>query len=225
MERRSVHALSVPALLLVLSVIPIVMAIVRLFQIPAGALPQDALYFTATPVAHFAHALAAGLFGLLGPFQFGRAIAGRRGRLHRVAGRVFVAAGAVLALSGLRLLWMFQGGSTPLLDIARLAGSLGLGTALWIGVRAAIGRDAGRHRDWMIRAYAIGMGATAVAILLFPIYLLTGEPPTGLNSDLAFVGAWIITIAAGEWVIRRLRRGRAAPPTAAPPPGMTMGRT
>ena len=217
MERRSVSALSVPALLLVLSAIPLTIATVRLYQIPSGTLPQDALYYIAMPVAHFGHVLAGALFCVLGPFQFGRVIAGRRGLLHRLAGRVFVAAGAVLVLSGLRLLWMLHGGSTPLIDITRLASGLGLGTALWIAVCAAIGREAGRHRDWMIRAYAIGVGTTASGIVLFPIYLLTGVPPTGLGSDLIFVASWIGSIAAGEWVIRRLWRGRAAPLRRAPP--------
>ncbi|MGB3553998.1 MAG: MipA/OmpV family protein, partial [Jannaschia sp.] len=71
--------------------------------------------------------------------------------------------------------------------------------------------------DWMIRAYAIGVGTTASGIVLFPIYLLTGEPPTGLGSDLIFFASWIGSIAAGEWVIRRLRKGRAAPSRRAPP--------
>ncbi|MGB3556443.1 MAG: DUF2306 domain-containing protein, partial [Jannaschia sp.] len=112
MSRRSVNALSVSALLLLLTAIPLTIATVRLYQIPTGTLPQDALYYVAMPVAHFGHVLAGALFCVLGPFQFGRAIAGRRGRLHRLAGRVFVVSGAVLVLSGLRLLWMLQGGST-----------------------------------------------------------------------------------------------------------------
>jgi hypothetical protein len=56
----------------------------------------------------------------------------------------------------------------------------------------------------MMRAYAIGMGQGTVALVLFPIYLITAEPPMGLAADTAVVGMWLLNIALGEWVIRRL---------------------
>ena len=107
MDRRSGAKWAVPAVLLFFSAIPVGVSLVRLVQIPAGALPTEALYFAAMPVWHFAHALAGATFGILGPLQFGRVLAGRYGRLHRVLGRVFVAAGALLSVSSLRLLWQF----------------------------------------------------------------------------------------------------------------------
>ena len=81
--------------------------------------------------------------------------------------------------------------------------------ALVRGVAAARAHELHRHRVWMIRAYAIGMGAATVSLIMFPIFVATGEPPAGLLSDLVFVGSWVINIAIGEWVIRR---------TAAPAP-------
>lgn len=206
MEHRSVTHITVPALLLFLTAIPVIMAGVRVVQIPMDALPADSARFAATPLAIFAHALSGVLFGVLGPLQFGRAIAGRFGHLHRVTGRIFVAAGAVMALSGLRLVWEFPGTSTPVLDLARIAASIGLGATLWLAIKAARARDIATHRAWMIRAYAIGMGAATIAFIMFPIYIVTGEPLTGLASDLAFVGSWVINIAIAEWVIARLRR-------------------
>ena len=56
----------------------------------------------------------------------------------------------------------------------------------------------------MIRAYAVGMGTGPVALVMFPIYLITGEPPMGLAADLLVVGMWLLNIAVGEWVVRRL---------------------
>ena len=64
-------------------------------------------------------------------------------------------------------------------------------------------RDILRHRAWMIRAYAIGMGTGAVALVFFPIYIVTGQAPTGLASDVIFVASWLMTIAVAEWVIRQ----------------------
>jgi uncharacterized membrane protein len=184
--------------------IPVMMAAVSVVQIPLGALPEDELRLAAIPFAFFLHALAGVLFGVLGPLQFVRALRRRFGALHRLSGRVFVLAGAGLAVSGLTLLLQVQSIATGLLDAARGVFGLALIAVLVLGVAAARAHDMLAHRAWMIRAYAIGMGSGTVAPVLFPIYLISGEPPTGMASDIVVVGVWLLTIALGEWVVRRL---------------------
>lgn len=186
--------------------IPVMMAAVRVVQIPLGALPDDSLRLASVPFAFFLHSLAGVLFGVLGPLQFVRALRRRFGTLHRLAGRAFVLAGAGLALSGLGLLLQVESITTSLLDTARGFFGLALIAALALGVAAARAGDMIRHRAWMIRAYAIGMGTGIVALVMFPIYLITGEPIAGLVSDIAVVGMWLLSIALGEWVARRLAR-------------------
>jgi len=163
--------------------------------------PEDSLRLTVAPAAFWLHALAGVLFGLLGPLQFARALRARFGVLHRLAGRVFVAAGLLMALSGLSLLVRVDPIATPLLEIARAVFSAALIAALALGVRAARSRNHVAHRAWMIRAYALGMGGATVALVMFPIYLATAAPVTGLMSDLVFVGWWLVTIAIAEWII------------------------
>jgi uncharacterized membrane protein len=192
--------------------IPVMMAAVRVVQIPLGALPEDSLRLAAVPVAFFFHALAGVLFGVLGPLQFVRALRLRFGTVHRLAGRVFALAGLGLALSGLGLLLQVQSITTGLLDAARGVFALALMAALVRGVAAARAHDMLRHRAWMIRAYAIGMGQGTVALVMFPIYLITGKPPMGLASDLVVVGMWLLNIALGEWVVRRLAFPRPLQP-------------
>lgn len=184
--------------------IPVMTAAVSVVQIPVGALPEDSLRLTSAPVAFFLHSLAGVLFGVLGPLQFVRALRLRFGTLHRLAGRVFVLAGLGLALSGLRLLLQVESIATGLLDAARGVFGLALIAALVLGVVAARAHDMHRHRAWMIRAYVIGMGTGTVALVMFPIYLITGEPPRGLASDIVVVGMWLLNIALGEWVAWRL---------------------
>ncbi|MBP0464180.1 DUF2306 domain-containing protein [Roseomonas sp. PWR1] len=75
---------------------------------------------------------------------------------------------------------------------------------LVLGVVAARARATPQHRAWMIRAYAIGMGSGTVAPVMFPVYLISGEPPTGLTADIVVLGMWLLTIAVGQWVVRRL---------------------
>lgn len=190
--------------LAVCTFIPLMTAAVSVVQIPLGALPEDSRRLATVPVAFFLHALSGVLFGVLGPLQFVRALRLRFGTLHRLAGRIFVLAGAGLALSGLGLLLQVQSITTGLLDAARGVFGLALIAALVRGVTAARAHDMLCHRAWMIRAYAIGMGTGPVALVMFPIYLVTGEPPMGLASDIVVVGMWLFTIALGEWVTRKM---------------------
>lgn len=194
----------VPAALFLGTLLTIVLALVQVVQIPLGALPEDSLRLTATPVRHFMHVLGGAAFGILGPIQFSRVLMRRYGLLHRVMGRVFVAAGVMISLSSLSLLWHFPDTYSTAINSGRLLFGIALGLALAIAMQAIYERDFTRHRNWMIRAYAIGMGATAVTMVFFPIYLITGEPPTGLTSDIVFLGSWTACVVFAECLLRRI---------------------
>jgi uncharacterized membrane protein len=193
--------------------IPVLNALVQVVQIPTGTYPVDSARLAIAPVAWFAHVLAGAAFGITGPFQFVRALRHRFGALHRVTGRIFVLSGAILGLSGLSLLAQVTSVRTPLADVARGLFGLALLIALAVGMAAIRDRDVQRHRAWMVRAYAVGMGLGAVALVFFPIYIVTGQPPTGLASDILFVASWILTIAFAEVVLRHSFRSTPRVPT------------
>ena len=182
--------------------IPVLNALVQVFQIPSGTYADDSARLAIAPVTWFAHVMAGVAFGITGPLQFVRALRNRFGALHRVSGRIFVVAGAILGLSGLSLLAQVTSVRTPPADVARGLFGLTLLIALVMAMAAIRNREFLRHRAWMIRAYAIGMGLAAVALVFFPIYLVTGQPPMGLASDILFVASWLVTIALAEVVIR-----------------------
>ncbi|MBK8085395.1 MAG: DUF2306 domain-containing protein [Devosia sp.] len=179
-----------PAALLLGTLLTILLALVQAVQIPLGALPEDSRRLGTVPVWHFMHVLGGATFGILGPIQFGRVLQRRYGLLHRVMGRMFVAAGAMLSLSSLSLLWHFPETYSVAVNSARLLFGIALGVALAMAMLAIRKRDVARHRNWMIRAYAIGMGATAVTMVFLPVYAITGVPPAGLVSDVLFLGCW-----------------------------------
>ena len=203
MKRIFMRPIGLAIFLLFATAIPIVMATVTMYQIPTGQLQGVSIKFAAVPWSLFVHSLGGVLFGLLGPLQFAGVLKRRFGRLHRVTGRVFVAAGLMLALSSLRLLAEFPHPSTWVLTSARLAAGAGLAAALITALVAIGRRDIARHRAWMIRAYAVGMGAATISFIMLPIFLITGEPVEGYAADLLFVLSWVINIVIAEWVIRR----------------------
>ena len=204
MNRYFTKPVVVPAALYFGTLLTILLALVQVVQIPLGALPKDSLRLNVTPVWHFMHVLGGATFGILGPIQFSRVLKRKYGRLHRVLGRVFVAAGAMISLSALGLLWHFPDTYSVAMNSGRLLFGIALGVELVKAMQMIRKRDITRHRNWMIRAYAIGIGATAVTMVFFPIFVITGQPPTGNVADIAFLGAWAACIVFAEVLVRRI---------------------
>jgi uncharacterized membrane protein len=194
----------VPALI-VLSVVPLTAGAVHLTELASGAdiTPANARFFAA-PLPVVLHIVSAGVYALLGAFQFAPTFRRRRPGWHRAAGRLLVACGLLVGLSGLWMTLFYpwpEGDGAILYGLRLLFGSAML-LAILLGVAAIRRRDFARHGDWMLRGYAIGMGAGTqvltglLGILLFGI---PGELPRALLMG----AAWMINLAVAEWIIRR----------------------
>lgn len=184
--------------------IPLMNAIANMVQIPTGTYAEDSAHLAVAPLSWFLHVLAGAAFGIAGPMNLALALRRRFGRLHRATGRIFVCAGLVLGLTAFSLLLSVEPQRTPVIDIARGVFGIALLVTLAMAIIAIRARDIPRHRAWMIRTYAIGMGSGTGALVLIPIYLVTGAPPTGLSSDVILVTWWVLTIGFAEWVIYRI---------------------
>ena len=194
----------IPAILYFFSFLSIAISLFTAFQILSRTLPLEAARLAAVPFMHLSHTLGGPLFAIIGPIQFGRVLARKYGRAHRIMGRVFVISGAALAISSITLLWKFPDSATPIVSGGRLVFGIGLGVALAMAMIAIRKRNIDKHRNWMIRAYALGAGATIVSIVFLPIYMITGEPPMGLVSDIAFIGSWAVCVLFAEVIIWRM---------------------
>jgi len=201
----------VPVALVALSVIPLTAGTLRLVQLAGGpaAMPADHR-FGGFPVALVAHIVGAGVFALLGAFQFVPRL--RRGSWHRRAGRVLAVAGLLVVGSALWLTLFYeaQPGTGDLLYFFRLAFASAMAGCLVLGLTAIRRRDIAAHRAWMIMAYAIGLGA---GTQVFTQGLGGAIFGTGvLAGDLAKGAGWAENLAVAAWVIRRpveRRRRRA----------------
>lgn len=202
--------LLVPALLLLLNLVPSVGGVARLLSVASDRVPTaDDARFLASPTPIVLHVLCASLYGWLGALQFSRGLRLRWPRWHRRAGRVLAACGLLTGLSGA---WMtvayaiptpHQG---PLLVGVRLVVAAGMVLSVVLGVTSILRRDVARHEAFMIRAYALGMGAGTQALVLGPWTLLTGESE-GPTRDLLMTLAWGINVVVAEWLIAG-RRGQ-----------------
>ena len=196
--------LSLAIILLVATFIPIASAPLRMFQILTDQLPADAIKFTTVPWTLFFHALGGMAFGLAGPLQFAGALKLRFGRLHKIMGRIFVIAGLFLALSALRLLFEFPHNSTWVLISARTIAALGILLTITLALSAVWDRNFAKHRAWMIRTYALGMGPAAISFIMLPIFLIRGQALEGYLADSLFVLSWVINLTLAEIIIRHI---------------------
>lgn len=194
--------------LLLLALIPSIAGAVRIDEIASGATETAAnARFMRMPLPVVLHIAAALVYSLLGAFQFLPRLRRRHNAWHRFAGRyLLVPAGLVVALSGL---WMTAFYDTPAIDDRAVAVSRYLvGTAmlacLVLGLAAIRRRDYFTHGSWMIRAYALALGAGTQVLTSGPPMLLFGEP-SELARLLQMDAAWLLNALVAEWVIARRR--------------------
>ncbi|MFE9689329.1 DUF2306 domain-containing protein [Micromonospora sp. NPDC005806] len=195
----------VPVGLIVLSAVPVIAGAARLTELTGGATvtPENARFF-ASPVPVVVHIVGASLYCLLGAFQFARGFRRRRPGWHRIAGRLLIPCGLAAALSGV---WMAALYPRPpiddvLLTPIRLVFGSAMVACIVLGVAAIRRRDLARHRVWMARGYAIGLGAGTQVLTHLPWMLLAGQP-RGLGRVLLMVAGWVINLAVAEWALRR----------------------
>lgn len=199
----------VPAALLLLSAIPLVAGSLRVLDVVGGPslLPANSR-LDSSPVPLVLHVAAAAVFAVVGAFQFSARLRRRRPGWHRGAGRVLVVAGLVVALSGLWLTVFYPGAPGGAVAwLARLAAGSATAISITLGFAAIRRRDIAAHRAWMIRAYALAVGAGTQ-----PFTQGIGEATFGtsqLSTALSVSSGWVINAAVAEWVIRRPSAGRA----------------
>jgi uncharacterized membrane protein len=204
-----------PTGLIALGLIPVAAGAVRATTLATGAqVTPDNQRFFDMPAPVLVHIFGASLYLMLGAFQFVPGFRRRRPRWHRIAGRVLVPCGVAAALSGI---WMTLFYDLPDHDSRTLnAIRLGVGSAmamfLVLGFVAVRRRDFGQHRAWMIRAYAIALGAGSQVWTITLGTAILGPGTT--NHTVEMAAAWAINLAVAEWAIRRRRAGRVGDPRA-----------
>ncbi|HEX6342518.1 DUF2306 domain-containing protein [Umezawaea sp.] len=198
----------VPASLILLSLVPSVAGAVRVTELARGAEVTSANErFVAMPLPVVLHIVGATLFCVLGAFQFAPGFRARHRAWHRRSGRVLVPAGLVAALTGLwmALVYPQPPGDGALLTPLRLVFGTAMAAAIVLGFLAVRRRDFPAHRAWMVRGYAIGLGAGTQVFTHLP-WVVAGVVPGEDTRTLLMAAGWVVNVVVAEWVIRRSPR-------------------
>lgn len=197
--------------LLVLSFVPVVGGTFRLAELGLGNtiefLPINPRIESA-PIPVIFHLVSSIVYCILGAFQFLPTLRRNHPLWHRVAGRLLVCAGVVSALSGL---WMTHFYAFPaqlqgtLLYVVRVIVSVAMVIFIGVAVSSILKKRVIKHQAFMIRAYALGQGAGTQVLITLPWLLSVGEPE-GFTREILMSAAWLVNIAVGEWVIKKLSK-------------------
>jgi uncharacterized membrane protein len=171
--------------------------------------PANARFF-ASPLPVVVHIVTSSLFAILGAFQFSTGFRRRWPRWHRVAGRLLVLAGLLVGLSGMwmTLFYPHPIGDGDLLSALRLLFGSAMIVSIALSFVAIRRRDVRGHRAWMMRGYAIGLGAGTQALVLMVGEMIAGKP-NEFSRALLMGLAWVINLAVAEWVIRNRSASQA----------------
>lgn len=166
---------------------------------PGGGPPFDA-GFAKHPVIMYIHMLPGVLFMILGPLQFMPAIREKHIRFHRLNGRVYLVSACLVGLSALSLPFIVRpiGGvneaaATTLFALVFLAS---LSKAFYHILR----REIALHREWMIRAFSIGLAIGTIRPIIGLFFALSGQPPQVFFGTAFWIGFTLHLILAEVWI-------------------------
>ena len=160
-------------------------------------------WFAAHPLPSMLHVVLGGVFLAFAPLQFSSRLRNRYLNLHRWLGRVLVMVALPIGISGLLLGVIFPYGGPAAAAAVFAAGTFFL-VALVRAVFAIRRHEVARHREWMIRMFAIGLGIATVRIIGLILVVITRSSFQELAGTAFWLG-WLLTLAAAEWWIRRTR--------------------
>jgi uncharacterized membrane protein len=159
--------------------------------------------FARYPVLTLIHIVPGLLFMLLGPLQFSSAIRARHLRWHRWSGRIFVACGFVIGISALVMsVAMPAIGGVNQAAATTLFGSyflVALSRAFWFIRR----REIALHREWMIRAFSIGLAVATIRPIIgifFATSRFSGLTPREFFGIAFWIGFVLHLIVAEAWI-------------------------
>lgn len=181
---------------------------VRRILIVAGVLPaagagQAARFsagFNQPPLVVVLHVLPGLLFMLLGPLQFVKGIRERHIRFHRWSGRVFMVCAYIVGLSALCMPFI----SLPIGGLNEAAGSVLFAlfflVALTRAWRHILRKETALHREWMIRAFAVGLAVATVRPIMATAFAFFGLEPAAFLGTAFWIGFTLHLIIAEVWI-------------------------
>ena len=143
------------------------------------------------------------LFMLLGPLHFSARIRARHLRWHRLSGRIFVICGMVIGASAL----VMSLAMPAIGGVNQSAATTMFATFFLFALGKAFGhirrREVALHRQWMIRAFAVGLAVATIRPIIgifFATNRISGMAPHELFGIAFWIGFTLHLVVAEAWI-------------------------
>lgn len=163
--------------------------------------------FAEYPVITQLHVLPGLVYLALAPLQFSSSLRRRYPSYHRRAGRVLATLAIVLGLAALFIGIVIPFSGLPEQLVIAFFGTFFL-IATVNGFQCARARKFAEHREWMLRAFAIGLSIVTMRLIFLPMLITAGEPTVEqiqTYSIIAFSISFALHSAFAEFWIRFTR--------------------
>ena len=145
------------------------------------------------------HILPGAMFLVLAPLQFVPRIRQKHPRIHRWTGRVLVACGLIIGFSALVMSYKMNIGG-PNETAATTLFAIVFLICLIKAYRHIRRREVGRHREWMIRAYGVGLGVATTRPIVGAFFAFRRLTPHEFFGIAFWLGFTTTFLAAEAWV-------------------------
>jgi uncharacterized membrane protein len=169
---------------------------------PAAALDKG---FARNAALTLVHILPGALFLILMPMQFVPAIRAKHLQVHRWMGRVLLVSGLIIGVSALVMSYKMNIGGPNETAATTLYAILFL-ICLTQAYRYIRHKEVARHREWMIRAYGIGLGVATTRPIVGAFFAFRRLTPHEFFGIAFWLGFTITAIVAEGWVEYTRRR-------------------
>lgn len=201
-------------LLLIYSFVPTFAGLFRIVQLALGldVIPNPRASEMPWPIV--IHILSSFVFCIFGAIQFLPSVRRNQRQLHRALGKWVAASGVTSALTGLYMTAVFifpESLQGEPLYFTRLIVGLAMIALLARGVLRARAANFADHRVDMLRAYALGQGASTQVFTGLAWLVVTDEESQGLTRDILMISAWVLNLAVVQILIWKTPEHRESP--------------
>lgn len=187
-------------LMAVLSLLIAAMQLRFLFMPMSMASPDMVHHIDVVPLAFWLHVVGAAVALALGVFQFATGLRTKYPVIHRWTGRTYAVAVLFGAPAGLILALNANGGFVTQLGFSMLALAWGITTL--IAFRHVRNARYVLHAQWMIRSYALALGAVTLRLQVPFLVAMLETDYTGVLPIIAW-SSWVPNILIAEWIIQK----------------------
>jgi uncharacterized membrane protein len=163
---------------------------------PAAALDAG---FARHVALTFIHILPGALFLALAPFQFVPNVRQKHLQFHRWMGRVLVISGLIIGSSALIMSYKMNIGG-PNETAATTLFAIVFLICLLKACRHIRHKEVARHREWMIRAYGVGLGVATTRPIVGMFFAFRKLTPHEFFGIAFWLGFTITFLAAEAWI-------------------------